>query len=161
MARIDPKRPLLPSLFDRLIDEEPEVTREPAATYHQVLREFRKAVRRDLENLLNTRQRALSWPADMGRLDRSLVNYGLPDFTGKNLAKKESQAQFLRSIERIIQQCEPRFKTVKVTAVERADPLDRTLRFRIDALIHAEPTPESVVFDSMVEPVSRSFQVNV
>ena len=37
---------------------------------------------------------------------------------------------------------------------------DRVIRFRIDALLHADPAPEPVVFDSQLEPSSNLFKVN-
>ena len=51
---------------------------------------------------------------------------------------------------------EPRFKEVKVAYVENKDQKDRTLRFRIDAMLYADPTPEVIVFDSVLEPISRT-----
>jgi type VI secretion system protein ImpF len=87
------------------------------------------------------------------------VNFGIPDFTGANLASAESREQFRRVIETVIRKYEPRFKTVRVTLLDNVEPLDRTLRFRIDALLYAEPSPEPLVFDSLLEPVSRSVQV--
>jgi type VI secretion system protein ImpF len=161
MARLEPDRPLLPSVIDRLIDDEPEIKTEPPESAHQVLRELRLAVRRDLENLLNARQRALSWPPGLAALDRSAMNYGIPDFTGKSLLSIDARNEFLRSIERIVRTFEPRFKNVRVLPATDADPRDRTLRFRIEAVLRAEPVPESIVFDSSLEPVSRAFEVSL
>jgi type VI secretion system protein ImpF len=42
---------------------------------------------------------------------------------------------------------------------ENSDALDRTLRFRIDALLYAEPAPEPVVFDSQLEPSSATIEI--
>jgi type VI secretion system protein ImpF len=39
------------------------------------------------------------------------------------------------------------------------DETDRTLRFRIDAMLYAEPAPEPVIFDSELEPLTNSFSV--
>jgi len=36
---------------------------------------------------------------------------------------------------------------------------DRSLRFHIDALMYAEPAPERVSFDSLLDPSSQSFSV--
>ncbi len=43
--------------------------------------------------------------------------------------------------------------------LDNADPHDRSLRFRIDALLQAEPAPEPIAFDSVLEPVSRSVEI--
>jgi type VI secretion system protein ImpF len=37
--------------------------------------------------------------------------------------------------------------------------LDRVLRFRIEALLRVEPTPEPVTFDSVLEPVTGNFEL--
>jgi type VI secretion system protein ImpF len=150
---------LLPSVLDRLLDDEPEVKSEPSKSRHQVLREMKLSVRRDLENLLNTRRRAGPPPVELGELARSLVNYGLPDFTATSMTSAEEREQFRQAVENVIRGCEPRFKTVKVQLLQGADPLDRTLRFRIDAVLYAYPAPEVVVFDSAVEPNTGHVQV--
>lgn len=157
MARATSRQPLQVSILDRLLDEDPGVTSEPLPYPAQQLRTLHQAVRRDLENLLNTRQRCASWSPELSELERSLVNYGLPDFTALNLASGEGREAFRRLIETAIRRHEPRFKTVNVRLLENVEPLDRTLRFRIDALLHAEPAPEPIVFDSILEPVTCSF----
>lgn len=159
MARIDPERTIVASVLDRLLDDDPDVSTEPARGSRPLLRDLRASVRRDMENLLNTRLRPLSWPADLAELDRSLLAYGVPDMTGANLASKRAREEFLRLIEDVLRKGEPRFKTVKVIPLGDDEPLDRTLRFRIEALLHAEPAPEPVTFDSMLEPVSRTFEI--
>ena len=58
-----------------------------------------------------------------------------------------------------IRRFEPRFQQVDVKMLENFDPLDRTLRFRIDALLRAEPAPEPVVFDSSMQPATCNVQV--
>ena len=159
MARIKPEQPLVPSVLDRLLDDEPDIRREPIQSRNQVLRELKESVRRDVENLLNTRVRCLTWPPHLGELKKSLVSYGIPDFTGANLGASKDREEFCRNLEVIIRQYEPRFKSVKVLPLANAEALDRTLRFRIDALLHAEPSPEPVVFDSTLEPSTGTFEV--
>jgi type VI secretion system protein ImpF len=159
MASIRDEQPLVPSLLDRLLDDEPGVNREALRSRFQVLREMKRAVQRDLEALLNTRRRCLPVPDGLTELDESLVDYGLPDFTGVSLASYESREQFRHGLETVLRDWEPRFKSVTVTLLDASEPLDRTLRFRIDALLHAQPAPEPVVFDSALEPGTGSFQV--
>ena len=159
MAKIRDDQPLVPSVLDRLIDMEPEVQREAPKSRTQVLRELKNSVRRDLENLLNTRWRCTAWPPNLEELDISVVNYGIPDFTGANMSLSSEREQLRQTIEKVIQQFEPRFKTVRVVLVENKDEFDRSLRFRIDALLHAEPAPEPVVFDSQVEPLNHRINV--
>jgi type VI secretion system protein ImpF len=150
---------LVPSLLDRLLDDEPGVRVEPQRGRSQVLRELKQSVRRDLEQLLNTRHSPLSWPPGLAELHQSLLNYGLPDFTEAALGSSDGREEFCRTLQILLRQYEPRFRTIKVRLLDNAEPLDRTLRFRIDALLHAEPAPEPVVFDSMLEPMTGNFAV--
>jgi type VI secretion system protein ImpF len=159
MARIPEDQQLVPSVLDRLLDDEPENSRETAKSRHQVLRELKQSVSRDLENLLNSRWRCTHWPPDLEELDESLVNYGIPDFSGVNFGSAESREQLRAIVENAIRKYEPRFKRVTVTLLGNADSTDRRLRLRIDALLYAEPAPEPVVFDSQLEPASGSFAV--
>jgi type VI secretion system protein ImpF len=159
MARPKADQPLLPSVLDRLLDDDPGVRTEPAKSRSQVLRELKMSVRRDLESLLNTRRSCTSWPEHLTELDRSLVNYGLPDITGYDLAASRSRHDFQRLVESVIRRCEPRFKSVSVELLENVGVLDRTLRFRIDALLYAEPAPEPVVFDTALEPATGAVEI--
>lgn len=125
----------------------------------QVLRELKESVRRDLEDLLNTRWRCSSWPPNLDELDVSLVNYGLPDFTGANLGAPDNQEEFRRIIQRVIENYEPRFKKIDVQLIDSADPMDRVLRFRVEAMLRVEPAPEPIVFDTSLEPLTANFEV--
>lgn len=159
MAKNRADKPLLPSVFDRLIDDDPGNSREVAKPRAQVLREMKQAVCRDLENLLNTRHRFGVIPSDLKELDVSLVNYGIPDFTGAGMSGKADRESLRQSIENTIRKFETRFVSVRVEILDNKNDFDRTLRFRIDAMMHAEPAPEPVVFDSQLEPTLAEFQV--
>ena len=159
MAKVRAQQPLVLSVLDRLLDNEPDVSREALPNRNQILRDLKQAVRRDLENLLNTRVRYLLSPLPLRELKQSLVNFGIPDFTGANLSTAKARQEFGRVLQGIIRQYEPRFKTVQVEVHDNAQSLDRTLRFRIDALLYAEPAPEPVAFDSILKPVTGNFEV--
>lgn len=155
MARIDKKKKLRPSVLDRLIDEEPHNQTENDPGQHQLLKQLRDSVRRDLENLLNTRYCIISPTEEYKELDKSLLNYGLPDLATINILDSRKREEFSKNLERTLIDFEPRFKSVKVSYLENTDKIDRTLHFRIDAEIFAEPLPEIVVFDSVLESVTR------
>jgi len=159
MAGIARDQPLVVSILDRLLDDEPGVSTEPARGRTQVLRALKQSVRRDLEDLLNTRTRCLAWPPGLKELKQSLVNYGLPDFTGADFGSANDREQFCSIVQAVIRQHEPRFKSVAVRLLDSVEPLDRTLRFRIDAMLRAEPAPEPVVFDSVLQPATGAFEV--
>ncbi len=159
MARVDKKKKLRPSVLDRLIDSEPHIQVEADKNKHQQLRELRDSVRRDLENLLNTRYRVVEPPAELTQLETSVLNYGLPDLATVNIIDLEKKKEFTQNLERILRTYEPRFKSVKVNYQDNKDSADRTLRFRIDATLYADPAPEVIIFDSVLEPVSRTVNV--
>jgi type VI secretion system protein ImpF len=159
MAKIKADQPLVPSVLDRLLDDDPGASREPAKNRHQVLRELKQSVRRDLENLLNTRARCRPAPPHLKELKQSLAHYGLPDFSAAGLGDAQDRDAICQILEAVIRQGEPRFKTVQVQLLGDAEPLDRTLRFRIDALLIADPAPEPIVFDSTLKPATGDFEV--
>ncbi len=152
-------QPLVPSVLDRLLDDEPGLTREPLKARHQVLREMKQSLRRDLENLLNTRRRATWWPPHWSELEHSLLTYGIPDVTGLDLTTGDGREQLRQLIETELRQFDPRFKSVSVALLEPLDRSDRTLRFRIDAVVYAEPAFEEVVFDSSLQPATGEIDV--
>lgn len=159
MSRVDKKKKLRPSILDRLIDNDPGNIVEKDPDQHQKLKQLRDSVRRDLENLLNTRFRMLEPPDEYTELQKSLLNYGLPDLATVNISDSMKRKEFIEHLETILIEFEPRFKTVKVNYMENSDSLDRSLRFRIDATLYADPSPEIVVFDSILEPVTRTVNV--
>lgn len=161
MAKVERDQPLVPSVLDRLIDNRPDQSQEAAKARHQLIGELRQSIRRDLENLLNTRWRAESWPDDLTELQQSLVRYGIPDVSGAgaDIVSERGRMEYLRLVQETIQRFEPRFKTVRVEFLQATDPLDRTLRFRIDAVMYAFPAPEPVVFDTSLEPATGEFSV--
>ncbi len=159
MARIDKKKKLRPSVLDRLIDDEPHNQTEIDPGDHQYLRHLKKSIRRDLENLLNTRFYITEPPDEYDEIESSLLNYGLPDLATVNIIDIDKRNEFTRKLEQTLREFEPRFKTVKVSYLDNADNTDRTLRFRIDGTIYADPSPEVVIFDSVLESVTRTVSV--
>jgi type VI secretion system protein ImpF len=159
MADLRDIKVLVPSVLDRLLDDEPGLTREPPRGRHQALHELKQVVRRDLENLLNTRHSFLCWAPTLKELNQSLLNYGLADVTGTGFGSARERDDFCRTLQNLLRRYEPRFKNVTVKLLTNAAPLDRTLRFRIDALLRVDPAPEPIVFDSMLEPSSAAFVV--
>jgi type VI secretion system protein ImpF len=159
MARIDKKKKLRPSILDRLFDDEPHNQSEVDIGDHQYLRQLKKSIRRDLENLLNTRF-YINEPSDeFTEIESSLLNYGLPDLATVNIIDIDKRNEFTRRLEQTLREFEPRFKSVKVSYLDNVDNTDRTLRFRIDGTIYADPSPEIVIFDSILESVTRTVSV--
>ena len=159
MAKIDKNKALKASILDRLVDDDPSSPTGTTVQEHHYLRNLRASVRRDLENLLNTRFRIVEPPEQYGEVVNSQLNYGLPDLATVNIFDTQKKQAFTQQMEKIILTFEPRFKSVSVVHIENKDKTDRTLRFRIDTVLYADPAPESIVFDSVLEPVLRTVSV--
>lgn len=159
MSRIDNKKKLRSSILDRLIDNETHVSTEVDTGRHQFQKQLRDSVRRDIENLLNTRYYLTSPPDDLPQIKNSLLNYGLPDLATVNIIDVQKRKDFTQKLEQSLQQFEPRFKHVKISYIANTDQTDRTLRFRIEATMYADPLPEVVVFDSLLESVTRTVTI--
>ncbi len=159
MSRFASDPQLIPSILDRLIDLEPDRKSEMPAGRIQVLEQMKASVGRDLQNLLNTRCRATGWPEGLGELSKSLMAYGIPDCVGINTGSKEQQ-QLLRSmIAKAVESFEPRLTNIHVVVSAADDPNDRTLRFRIDAMLKIDPAPEPVTYDSRLDATVGDFSV--
>jgi len=159
MARGDRDPDIVPSVLDRLLDDQPDLTHE-AVTYRiDDLRGLKRSVARDLEAMLNTRQEALAeLPADLVEVRRSLIVYGLPDFTAFSLLGTRDRARIRRALEDIIAMFEPRLERVRVT-LEDSQANERTLRFRVDGWLRVEPAPEPVTFDTLLQLNTRDYVV--
>ncbi len=156
MARPLEDEPLRSSILDRLTGTE----NHGRFAGRQTLEQLIEGVQRDLEQLLNTRWRVVSWPPALDQLERSLVNYGIPDFAGINMSSPTDREIFREMVEEAIRAHEPRFLKVQVKIADNTDRLDRTLKFSIDAVVRADPDPAEVQFDSKVDPTSHRIKVN-
>jgi len=147
-----------PSVLDRLIDLDPQETHEAPKSRSASLEELRLAVRRDLEWLLNTRCHTEADENALEEARRSVAFYGLPDIMGINAKNNAEQQRLTKAIESAIRTFEPRFLNLKVS-MESIGTVERQLRFRIEANLDVEPTPEPVVFDTVMEIGSGEFSL--
>ncbi len=138
-------------LLDRLIDSNPDQLRDPPMSAHDTVVAVRNAVRRDLEALLNARRRWRSWPESLKELAVSPIGYGMPDFNGGAFNDLRQREALRLEIEETIRQFEPRFLSVSVALVPSDVTLDPTLRLRVNAVMHAEPAPEPVSYETVVD----------
>ena len=153
-----PDQPLIPSVLDRLLDDEPGRDWEPARDRAQRLADLKASVRRDVEDLLNTRRRLAEVPPGLREAADSLLTYGLPDVSGAGPATGADRAAFARRLEHILGVNDARLTRVAVEVVP-TDDAGRALKFRITALLRADPAPEPVAFDSALDPASGEFRV--
>ena len=150
MPRAETDFKITQSIFDRLSDVDPRITPE---------RQLKAAVRRDLEWLLNTRRVVEPPPESLIEVNRSLYNYGLPDFSSYSLSSPKDRSKLLRALETTIALFEPRLAGVKVSAVESPTAGSRVLRFQIEGLLLKDPAPEQVSFDTVLQLANGEYQV--
>lgn len=159
MARPDTKLPLLPSLIDRLIDHEPDVSSEPFYRHSYTVRQLQESVRRDLEMLLNTRQSRDDLVGTQAEIARSILTYGVPEFGSGEADGEDSQERLRSAVEQAIRTFEPRLERVQVKVDGAVNPIERKLHLTIDAILHVEPIVERVAFDTVVETPTGTCEV--
>jgi type VI secretion system protein ImpF len=147
------------SLLDRLIDEAPDLPLDPPRSRSEQVAAIRASFRRDLEAILNTRRRCLTPPASLRALQSALPYYGVPDFIGMSLATQQERLALVRSLEETIRTFEPRFQSVELSLVQERDQVDRVLRIRIEAVTRLEQMGGPIVFETTLDPATRTFSV--
>ncbi len=150
-------RALLP-LLDRLTDLDPDAVADRPVSAAGALAALRNSVRTDLEALLNARRRWRSWDPRLRELAVSPVGFGLPDFAAGAFNDPLRREELRAEIEACILRFEPRFTRVSVLLPGK-DELTSSLRLRIEALLHAEPAPEPVAFDTVVDALTANVAV--
>jgi type VI secretion system protein ImpF len=158
MARTDNEIRVTPSVLDRLLDFEPRSSQEAPKSRSRSLRELKQSVKRDLEWLLNTRSHAETFDENLEEVFKSVAVYGLPDFTGISVRNLAEQKRLTKALETAIKIFEPRFVDLRVT-LEPVSNTDKDLKFRIEARLDIEPTPEPIAFDTVLQLGSGEFEV--
>jgi type VI secretion system protein ImpF len=157
MPRIDDEIRINLSVLDRLVDFEPEAKAEPPASRSKALRQVKQALKRDLEWLLNTR-RVLEVPEELPLLAKSLLTYGLPDFSNSSVKNTQDQHELTLALEATLKRFEPRLEDI-VVSVANASVLERAFRFKIEARLRIDPVPEPISFDTTLQIGSGNFAV--
>lgn len=159
MPSVDTQQPLLPSVLDRLIDSEPDQTREPLWRGSYRIEELREHVRRDLEFLLNSRHGRYDLLAPPGELSISVLAYGLGDFTGLVGGGSDTRERIRATVQRAIADYEPRLQGVTVEVSGTELEFDRNVRLTIRATLNVYPVVEPVTFDTTVEAATGNCEV--
>lgn len=152
----DGRLPVVSSVLDRL-------TSAPASgTIGSVrpgtLAALSLSIQRDIESLLNTRREETLVPSGYPASAASLLNFGLPDLSVYPLKTASGQNRLRRDIEAALRVFEPRLAGVSV-ALEGWDEVKPVLRFRVEAVLKVEPSPEPVVFDTEFSLESGQFSL--
>ncbi len=139
---------LMPSVLDRLIDPKSLGTKgDPGFS----LSELVASVRRDLEELLNTRQNQDREIDAFPLLAQSVYRFGLPEVVTLKATSLDDRQKIARMIERTIVLHEPRLTNVRATLVDNEKNFkNSTLNYRVEARLRLEPAPE-LVFETLLE----------
>lgn len=150
---------IVPTLWNRLLDDEPQRGVEAEERLWSTLDEYKVTIVRDLETLVNTRQELLATRlAAYPELRGSLLEYGLPDFLGRGLHSSEDRQLIQRQLERAIESNDCRFRNVRVRLLDQ-DSQDRLLRFRVDALLVLVDASQHVAFDAVLQAETQRYKV--
>jgi type VI secretion system protein ImpF len=88
-----------------------------------------------------------------------VLAYGIPDCTAGTFHDKRAREVLRAEVEDTLRRFEPRFARVRVLLVESKTTLDSTLRLQIDALLHADPAPEAITFETVVDATTADVMV--
>lgn len=149
-----PQERLQPSLLDRLTDDAPARTDESREARVISAQRLRECVIRDLSWLLNCTHRGAGLLPDAApRVADSVLNYGVPDFTG--VARSGLDASRLeRELRTAILAFEPRLiaDTLRVQVRVDGGRMDgRALVFDIQSEMWAQPIPLNLYLKTEVD----------
>ena len=149
---------ILPSVLDRLLDDAPDLSHIEAISLFE-LSQFKQALARDLEALLNTRLMSQEELFEAFPLARdSLLSYGIPDLSGISLLNPDDRETLREQLRRSIELHEPRLSRVRVN-LDAPRELERHLRFRVDAVLKVHPHRPPVTFDATLQLSSNVYKV--
>jgi len=161
MAAMNGTHRLLPSLLDRLLDDEPQHSVEPVTRRSFSLAEYKARIVRDLETLVNTRQSLLANRLeDFPALRGSILEYGMPDFTSRGVLDPADRQLIQRQLERAIEVGDRRFRHVRVQLLgQEAEQSRRMLTFRVDAVLRLQDVSRQVSFDAVLRINTQEYSV--
>jgi type VI secretion system protein ImpF len=162
MVEFTSREHLQPSLLDRLTDNAPDRLQDPPDQQSLTITQLRQGVLRDLGWLFaTTRLEALESFDLAPEAARSVINYGLPGFTG--LTHSGGAAAGLEAaITDAIRVFEPRIlpETLKVKLRGlQADNPDGALVFEIHGELWAQPVPLRILLETSIEPETQNVSV--
>ncbi|HRJ50610.1 MAG: type VI secretion system baseplate subunit TssE [Phycisphaeraceae bacterium] len=163
MAELTASERLQPSLLDRLIDDEPDKKDEPLSRRVMSMVMLRRAVLRDLSNLLNCPSKPQFDEINEYPLAaRSVLNYGMPDLTGLT-ASGVSPSRIVSMVRDAIHHYEPRIvgQTLDVRVVESAgsDGVRNGFAFEISGQLCPLPMPEALYVRTEIDLETGRFDI--
>ena len=147
-----------PSLLDKLLDDAPS-GRDGAVTRHTV-DQVKDSVARDIEMLLNAHPAYEPDELTQAPLSaQSLLTLGLVDISSMSLASDHDRRRINEAIRRALTTHERRLSDVEVKVRAGTGPR-ANLTFLIRAKLVLHPHAEPVLFDAVLQPGSKRYQVS-
>ena len=144
-------------LFDRLVDVPPDGNDRERGLRILNREQLKASVRRELERLLNTR---CSIPLhQLGGEERSVVNYGIPDFSSLSPHNADDHALIASIVGQTIAAFEPRLRQVRVE-VGSASAAESALWLNISAELAVGLFAEPVSFPVILNSKSGTAEMN-
>lgn len=149
--------PARAGLLDRLTDSEPNVSEEsrPLRTYSR--EQLIDSIIRELNRVFNTR--CIIPKKDLKKRERTVLDYGVSDYTGMNTRALEDHQTLTRTIKDAITRYEPRLQQVKVS-VDPTPPSERSLVVYVEGLVQYGTVREPVSFPITVRNESGQVTLN-
>lgn len=146
---------LQPALLDRLRDDDPTQSQEPAESRVLSRSRLREAVLRDLSWLFNTAQLGSSEALDdYPEAVHSVLNYGLPVISGQTISSVDP-VQLEAQVRQCIIDHEPRIlaSSLRVEALMSDTPIEQhnQISFRITGQLWAQPVPLELLLHTDVD----------
>jgi type VI secretion system protein ImpF len=158
-GRTEIDRTTQPSLIDRLTDAEPDLPRDRALTPEDSAAAFRASVQCDVEWLLNTRRSIVPSPDGCTLLPSSVHEFGLPDMTGLSVGTAEGRESLRQFLQDALERFEPRLEGPIVRLLDVGTHSEPLVRFQVEALLRMDPSPQHVLFDTMLEVAKSEYVV--
>ncbi len=152
MARVKAEVLITQSLLDRLCD-----TDDWPTTRHHSMRVYRESIKRDVENLLNSRRPPIPELPGYPKAAASVLNYGLPDINAYSNSGND-QNSLLSAMIQTLRTFEPRIQNLRVL-VARSETMTRSLRFHIEGRIQFDTMIEDIQFDTVLELTRGAYEV--
>jgi type VI secretion system protein ImpF len=158
MGELSSRERLQPSLLDRLTDDAPDHKRESLDQQSLSMQQLRRAVLRDLAWLLNTTNLVATDDLDGAPLAaKSTINFGIPSFAGLiGTARKVGSLE--SGIADAIRAFEPRIRAdslkVRLRPAQSDEP-SAALTFEIQGELWAQPVPQQLFLETMIELETR------
>lgn len=149
------KAQLLPSVFDRLADVSAGGLNSDK--WYDI-KAMTDAIRRDLEDLLNTQQSIPHLGVDFPELAESVVGFGVPDPTTFPLDTPSGRRRLATALMNVINTFEPRLSDVRIELGSASGEKLRELKFRVVARLVVETAPQ-IVFESNLHVPSGQFSI--